>query len=165
MILFHFTNNPLKEVSESDHCENESEWVAETDAEERSDYNGRFHPDTPQESTLGEMENEISKSRSSVHSLASSSSKASTVHPLVSETTENPSADFDEKPEFIAGLADLNVKLGDSFELSCKIENATEVVWTLENEEIEAEPEEGLLIKSKGKLIRCICEKNIAYNL
>ena len=109
-----------------------------------------------EENRLGEMEGEMSKSRNSVYSLASSSSKASTVHPLVAETGESvSSADSGSnaaghKPTIISGISDTCVLCGETFSLQATIENADEVVWTLENEEIEAEPEEGLILKQEG---------------
>lgn len=114
---------------------------------------------TSDDNRLGHMENEISKSRNSVYSLASSSSKASTVHALITDTNESKDGSISsgtengQKPTFIQGLIDTNVHFADTFKLFAKIENCDQVVWTLENEEIEAEPDEGLFIKADGKLV------------
>jgi len=101
----------------------------------------------------------LNKSRNSVYSLASSSSKASTVHPLITDgqsdskdgsASSGMETDHGQKPKFVQELTDTTVVLGETFSLNVKIENADEIVWTLEAEEIEAEPEEGLIIKSEG---------------
>lgn len=47
-------------------------------------------------------------------------------------------------PRFLKPLTDREFALGQPFELSVEVIHADEVIWTLEDQVIEAEPEEGL---------------------
>lgn len=54
-------------------------------------------------------------------------------------------------PKFLKSLSPKEVCLGDPFELSVEVNCADEVIWTLEDQVIEAEPDEGLhLISEPG---------------
>ena len=55
-------------------------------------------------------------------------------------------------PVIISGLRDQCVKLASPFSLSVTVENADSVTWMLEQQVIEAEPEEGLVLRQSGKL-------------
>ena len=55
-------------------------------------------------------------------------------------------------PVIISGLRDQFVKLASPFSLSVTVENADSVTWMLEQQVIEAEPEEGLVLRQSGKL-------------
>ena len=91
--------------------------------------------------------------------------KASTVHALITETGESkdgsqsshpeaPDAlNHCQKPTIAQTLSDVVVKCGETFSLTTKIENADDVIWTLEGEEILAEPDEGLILKAEGKIL------------
>ena len=69
---------------------------------------------------------------------------------------ENESDHSDVVPEnsvpvIISGLRDQCVKLASPFSLSVTVENADTVTWMLEQQVIEAEPEEGLVLRQSGK--------------
>ena len=54
-------------------------------------------------------------------------------------------------PKFLKALSPKEVCLGEPFELSVEVNCADEVIWTLEDQVIEAEPDEGLhLISEPG---------------
>ena len=55
-------------------------------------------------------------------------------------------------PVIISGLRDQCVKLASPFSLSVTVENADSVTWMLEQQVIEAEPEEGLVLRQDGTL-------------
>ena len=54
-------------------------------------------------------------------------------------------------PVIISGLRDQCIKLASPFSLSVTVENADSVKWMLEQHVIEAEPEEGLVLRQSGK--------------
>ena len=72
---------------------------------------------------------------------------------------ENESDHSDVLPEnsvpvIISGLRDQCVKLASPFSLSVTVENADTVTWMLEQQVIEAEPEEGLVLRQSGKYLK-----------
>ena len=72
---------------------------------------------------------------------------------------ENESDQSDVVPEnsvpvIISGLRDQCVKLASPFSLSVTVENAVTVTWMLEQQVIEAEPEEGLVLRQSGKYLK-----------
>ena len=83
------------------------------------------------------------------------------MHALITETGESkdgsqtshssaPDAHC-QAPKIAQTLSDVVVKCGETFSLTTKIENVDEVIWTLEGEEILAEPDEGLILKEEGE--------------
>merc|ERR1712146_626823 len=113
------------------------------------------------ETTL-DMIGEMSKSRQSVQSAASSSSKASTV---LNSAREEETEDLNDPgcaPIITTGLIDEKAKLGDPFKLEIVAEHVEKVTWMLEQEVIEPEPEEGLIIMEKGNTYSLLVAMSMA---
>ena len=67
------------------------------------------------------------------------------------EPDEAKSMLLESVPKFLKSLSPKEVCLGEPFELSVEVNCADEVIWTLEDQVIEAEPDEGLhLISEPG---------------
>lgn len=66
--------------------------------------------------------------------------------PIEPPPIEFPPTESLSRPSFIQPLVDQSVKAGEPFKLFVVVDDAQEVFWTLEDEQIEAEPDEGLLL-------------------
>jgi len=108
---------------------------------------------------------EMSKSRQSVHSHASSSSKASTVLNSAREEETDDLSDPGCAPVITKGLSDETAQISMPFKLEIIAEYADKVTWMLEGEEIEPEPEEGLIILAEGNKYTLLVAVSMAEDM
>ena len=71
-------------------------------------------------------------------------------NPVDHPVDDHPAANEELVPVILQGLKDQVVKMDETFCFTVTVDRADSVIWLLEAEQIEAEPEEGLIIKQTG---------------